>query len=339
MMASSLLLTDQIRKGRALSEEQAEAAVRAIMSGSVPAEEIREWLLALKAKGETLSEIVGSVRALRACAVPFPLGDSAAVDTCGTGGDGLKTINLSTLAALTAAAAGVPVVKHGNRAVSSASGSADLLEALGVGIDVDPEIMRRCFEKTGFAFLFAPRYHPAMKIVAPVRKELGVPTLFNLLGPLSNPAGVLYQVVGVSSPAKMDLYAQALQRLGTRRAWVVHGADGQDELSVSGYTEVIEVADGAQNRFQVDPSDYGFLVHSLRQIQGGSPLENAQIALRMIGGEPGAVRDAVLLNAGAALFVCGRAASLQQGIDQAAAAIDSGALSSLLETIKQVTHL
>ncbi len=338
-MASSLLLTDQIRNGRALTEEQAEAAVRAIMSGSVPAEEIRDWLMALKAKGETLSEIVGSVRALRACAVPFPLGDVAAVDTCGTGGDGLKTINLSTLAALTAAAAGAPVVKHGNRAVSSATGSADLLEALGVGVDIEPERMRLCFEKTGFAFLFAPRYHPAMKIVAPVRKELGVPTLFNLLGPLSNPAGVLYQVVGVANPAKMDLYAQALQRLGTRRAWVVHAADGQDELSVSGYTEVIEVTPDTQKRFQVDPSDYGFHVQSLRQIQGGSPSENAQIALRMIGGEQGAVRNAVLLNAGAALLVCGRAASLQQGIEQAAAAIDSGALSRLLENIKRVTHL
>ena len=345
-MTTFASILDQTRSGRHLTEAQTEQVVGRIMEGSMPAVEIKEWLLALRAKGEALSEVVGAARAMRSHAVPFVLSlskdERVVVDTCGTGGDRLQTANISTVAALVAAGAGVPVAKHGNRSVTSACGSADLLEALGVAIDVEPAVVERCLAESNFGFLFAPRFHPAMKAVAPIRKELGVPTLFNLLGPLTNPAGVRHQIVGVADAAKMEMYAQALQALGGERGLVVRGQDGQDELSTTGPTEVIEFNRKADPermaRYTLIPETFGIRRARLEEIRGGTAAENARIALDVLKGKSGAVRDAVLLNAAAALYVAGAAGDIANGLVLARESIDRGKALAVLEKVRQITQ-
>lgn len=335
-------LLKSIQAGRDLSEEESRRAIQQIMEGKLSAGEVKQFLLALRQKGEALSEVVGAARAMREHATPFRTDGRLMVDTCGTGGDGLRTVNISTMAALVAAGAGAAVAKHGNRSVTSFCGSADLLEALGVKIDVEPSVVERCLRETNFGFLFAPRFHPAMKAVAPIRKELAVPTIFNLLGPLTNPAGVKNQVVGVADPQKMDLYARALQALGVERVLVVHGFDGQDELSTTGSTEVIELNGKIDPtrlaRYTLQPETFGISKAQPHQIQGGNPAQNAQVALDVLNGQPGPVRDAVLFNAAAALYVAEMAGDLGQGLTLAAHSIDQAQARAVLEKVKQITN-
>ena len=325
-----------------LTEAEAEQAVGRIMEGGLSAEEIKSWLLALRSKGEALPEIVGAARAMRARSVKVRVAAPNAVDTCGTGGDGLKTVNISTLAGLAAAGAGATVAKHGNRAITSACGSADLLEALGVAVDVDPAVVERCLSETGFGFMFAPRFHPAMKAVAAIRKDLGVPTIFNLLGPLTNPAGVRHQVVGVADLPKLDLYAHALKTLGAVKVMVVHGTDGQDELSTTGPTEVVEFnarMDPARTaRYTLVPETFGIRRARPEQLKGGAPAENARIAQEVLDGKPGPVRDAVLLNAAAALYVAGAAGDLDSGLALARQSLDQGKALEVLKKVRQITQ-
>ena len=341
-MTSFLSFIEKAKEGCHLTEAEAEQAVGRIMEGSVSAGEIKAWLLELRAKGESLSEIVGAARAMRARALPVKVASPVVVDTCGTGGDGLRGINLSTLAALVAAGAGATVAKHGNRSITSACGSADLLEALGLAVEVAPEVVERCIREAGFGFMYAPRFHPAMKAVAPIRKELGVPTIFNLLGPLTNPAGAKHQVVGVADAAKLDLYAQALRALGAVKALVVHGADGQDEISTTGPTEVAEINVKIDPeriaRYTLVPETFGIRRALLRDLIGGAPAENARIAQRVLGGDKGPIRDAVLLNAAAALYAAGAAGDLDSGMVLARQALDTGKAASVLEKVKRITH-
>ena len=331
----------KIEAGQDLSEAEAESAILEIIETRASVEEVKAFLLGLRAKGESLSEVVGAARAMRSHATPVKV-DRPPVDTCGTGGDGLKTVNISTIAALVVAGAGVVVAKHGNRSVTSSCGSADLLEALGVSVDIEPLVVERSLRETGFGFFFAPRFHPAMKAVAMVRKELGVPTIFNLLGPLTNPVGVRHQVVGVARESTMDLYAQALRKLGTIKALVVHGADGQDELSTTGPTSVIEI-NSAQDpdrvaRYTLVSEMFGIPKARLEDLRGGTPQENAIKTLEVLHGKSGPVRDAVLFNAAAALYVSGEAADLPGGLSFAAQSIDSGRALAVLEKVKEITQ-
>ncbi len=341
-MTSLVHFLKEVQSGRHLTEPEAEEAIAQIMEGRSTPEEVKSFLLALRTKGEALSEVVGAARAMRAHAISIKTVGPMVVDTCGTGGDGLKTANLSTLAALVVAGAGIPVAKHGNRAITSSCGSADLLEALGVKIDAAPSVVERCLAETPFGFLFAPQFHPAMKVVAPIRKELGVPTIFNLLGPLTNPAGVRHQVVGVADRAKLGLYVEALRALGAVRAMVVHGLDGQDELSTTGPTEVVEVNIGMDPkrvaRYTLDPRAFGIRIARLEEIRGGTVKENARIAQEVLDGKSGAIRDAVLLNAAAGLYVAGACADIPSGMSVASQSIDRGRAKAVLEQVKRITH-
>jgi anthranilate phosphoribosyltransferase len=319
-----------------LEPEVMEAFIGAVMDGDVEDVVVAAVLAALRAKGETGSEIAAAARAMRARAVTVEItAPEKSVDTCGTGGDGAETINISTGAALLAAAAGVPVAKHGNRSVSSRCGSADVLEAAGVRLDVTPQVMAALHDEVGIAFLFAPRLHPAMKAVMPVRRMLGVRTVFNLLGPLTNPAGVERQVIGVWGPDVQKLMAAALADLGARSALVVHSDDGLDEISVCAQTSVVEVRDGeVVGEWRVDPTAFGIELTDRRSLKGGDAGENLRRLRAILGGEevsPGA--DAVALNAGAALYVAGAAANLEDGYRRACAVRRSGAALGRLETL------
>jgi anthranilate phosphoribosyltransferase len=265
--------------------------------------------------------------------VPLARPRPDALDTCGTGGDGAGTFNISTVAAIVVAACGVPVAKHGNRSASSKCGSADVFEALGVDVTAGPATAEACLAQAGLAFFFAPTYHPSMRHVAPVRRELGVRTAFNLLGPLTNPAGARRQVVGVPRPELTELVAKALGMLGSERAWVVHGADGLDEISTTGYTKVSEARGGAVRTFYVHPADAGLRKASLSDLAGGDAAGNARLTRQILAGETGPARDIVLLNAGAALLVAGAVTSLGDGIVTAGAAIDRGAATATLATL------
>ncbi len=313
----------KLEEGRDLSSEEAEAAVSKILS-TAEDDEIGAFLLALRAKGEKPEEIAGFVRGMKKAAntirpkVPFRL-----VDTCGTGGDGLNTINVSTAAAIVTAAAGVPVAKHGNRAVTSMSGSSDVLEALGIKVDMEPEPVKRTIEEVGIGFMFAPVFHPAMKRVAGVRKKLGVRTVFNILGPLTNPAGAKGQLIGVFDKRLCEPIACALAELGTEQALVVHG-DGMDEISNTGETFVAELKHGKVSTYTLTPESLGMLRANPEDIIGGSPKENARDILRIFKGHKGPKRDLVVLNAAAALYVSGIVGSIRQAIPIAEDAIDSG---------------
>ncbi len=327
---------EQLRRHEDLSSEQAAAVMGTIMDGQALPSQIAALLMALALKGERPAELVGFARAMRARAVPLGALHQEAFDTCGTGGDGAQTFNVSTAAALVVAGAGVPVAKHGNRAVSSRSGSADVFEVLGVRLDAPPDVVERALG-TGLAFFFAPVWHPSMKHAGPTRRELGVRTAFNLLGPLTNPAGARRQIVGVSRPEHTTLVARALLALGTERAWVVHGAGGLDELSTLGHTKVSEVRDGTVNTFYIHPLDVGLPAAQLADLAGGTAAENATLVQRLLAGERGPRRDIVLLNAGAGLLIAGRASSLREGMALAAASLDSGAAGRALDSLRRIT--
>lgn len=324
-------LLEKLVRHEDLTEEEAAAAMREVMEGRAPAAALGALLVGLVMKGERPAEIVGFARTMREHAVKLsaPAGD--VFDTCGTGGDRSGTFNISSAAAIVVAASGVKVAKHGNRSVSSQCGSADVFEKLGVNIAAVPAVVERTLHDAGIAFFFAPTFHPSMKHAAQSRKDLGIRTAFNLLGPMTNPAGARRQIVGVPRPELTELMAKALMLLGSERAWVVHGADGIDEISTTGHTKVSECRAGAVNTFYVHPADFGVTKAWPAELKGGDASANAAIVGAILDGKPGAPRDVVLLNAGAALFVAGRADSVRAGIARAAEAIDSGAARATLE--------
>jgi anthranilate phosphoribosyltransferase len=320
--------------GRDLSRAEARAVMGEVMSGGTSAAQIAGILVALRAKGETVDEITGCAEAMRDHALPVHPARRDLVDTAGTGGDGAGTFNISTAAALVAAAAGAGVAKHGNRAVSSASGSADVLEALGFELDQSPERIARSIDELGFGFMFAQAHHPAMKHAAPVRRELGTRTVLNILGPLTNPAGARAQVVGVFSADLVPTIGMVLAELGARRAFVVHGFGGIDELSPAGPNVVCEVVDGRVSERVVDPQELGIAVCDPAELAGGSPAENARTVHAIFAGdEHGARRDAVLLNAAGAVAAAGGADDLADGLALAREAVDSGAAAHRLEQL------
>jgi len=330
-------LLAHVAQGRSLSEAQAEAAFDIIMSGNATASQIGAFLMALRVRGETVEEIAGAARIMRAKAlmVEAPPG---AIDTCGTGGDASGSFNISTASALVVAGCGVPVAKHGNRALSSQSGSADVLTALGVNIDADFPIVRRCLWEIGIGFLMAPRHHSATRHVAPTRVELGTRTIFNLLGPLSNPAKAPRQLVGVFAPEWVRPMAEVLGRLGLERAWVVHGS-GLDELTTAGLTTVASLEDGKVETFEVVAEDVGLPRARLEDLRGGAPQHNARLMWELLAGAGGPLRDIVLLNSAAALIVAARADTLEDGIELAARSLDSGAARRVLEHLVTQTNM
>jgi anthranilate phosphoribosyltransferase len=331
-------LIEKLQRRQDLTTEEAARAMDAIMEGRAQPAQIAGLLVGLSMKGERPAEIVGLAQTMRSRAMRLSRSYAPVFDTCGTGGDRARTFNVSTVAALVLAACGVRVAKHGNRSVSSQCGSADLFEALGVHITADPVTVERCLDEAGIAFLFAPTFHPSMRHAGPTRKELGVRTAFNLLGPLTNPAGASRQLVGVPRPELTELVARSLALLGSERAWVVHGADGLDEISTTGYTKVSECRAGAVNTFYVHPADFGIPKASPEALRGGDAAANAQIATRILDGEKSAPRDIVMLNAAASLLIAGRAASIADGVRQAGEAIDRGAASQVLERLVRVSN-
>jgi anthranilate phosphoribosyltransferase len=321
-----------------LSRAEAEALFDRIMDGEVGAAQQAAVLVALASKGETPDEIAGAASAMRRRALRIPHGVANVLDTCGTGGDGKGTANVSTAAALLAAAGGASVAKHGNRSVSSRAGSADVLQALGVGIELPPEDLGRCLEEVGIAFLFAPALHPAMKAVMPVRRELAVRTVFNVLGPLTNPAGATRQLLGVYSPALVEPVAAVLRELGAEHALVVHGLDGLDEITTTAPTLVCEVTGEGVRRFELEPEQAGLPRRTLGELRGGDAAENAALLRRVLEGEPGPLAEIAVLNAGAALYVAGRASDLRDGVEQARALQRSGAAARKLDQLGEVSR-
>jgi anthranilate phosphoribosyltransferase len=329
---------EKLVEGQDLDADEAAAVMGLLMEERGEPVQIAALLIAWKMKGETAGEIQGCALALRERAETFGPVPATAVDTCGTGGDGAGTFNISTVAALVAAAAGIPVAKHGNRSVSSRCGSAELLEALGIRPDGGRDMTARCLRETGFAFLFAPDYHRAMQHVAAVRQTLGTRTIFNLLGPLANPARVKRQVLGVFNRRYLEPMAEALRSLGSEHVLVVHSHDGLDELSVCDATDAVELGpEGRPPRpRQFRPEEFGLRRRRPGELAGGEPVDNAGIAVRLLQGETGPCRDAVVLNAGAALYVGGAVDSITAGVDRAAATIDSGAAWRTLERLREL---
>jgi anthranilate phosphoribosyltransferase len=332
-------LIEKLQRRQDLSVEEAAGAMDEIMSGRAQPAEIAGLLIALTMKGERPSEVVGLARTMRAHATPLSRPHPDVFDTCGTGGDRAHTFNVSTIAALVVAACGVRVAKHGNRSVSSRCGSADLFEALGVNIAAPAPVVERCLDEAGIAFFFAPTFHPSMRHAGPTRKDLGVRTAFNLLGPLTNPAGAARQLIGVPRPELTELVARSLGMLGSTRAWVVHGADGLDEISTTGYTKISEYRNGAVNTFYLHPSDVAVPKATPESLRGGEAAENAEIARDVLKGTRGAARDIVLLNAAASLLIAGRAADLREGIAQAATALDSGGAAAILQKLVTASNV
>jgi anthranilate phosphoribosyltransferase len=331
------LLMQKVATGASLTEEEIADAFETMMSGVASPVQMAAFLMALRVRGETIPEITGASRLMRARMLPVEAPPDA-VDIVGTGGDGHNTFNVSTCAAIVAAGAGVPIAKHGNRAVSSLSGASDVLAALGVKIDLQPVAITRSIAKSGVGFMWAPLHHPAMKAWAPARAELGVRTILNLLGPLANPAGVKRQVVGVFNAAWTEPIAEALNNLGSVHAWVVHGSDGLDEITTTGPTRVTELKDGKIHTFEVRPSDAGLPPATLEDLKGGDATVNAAAIRELLGGEQGAFRDIVVLNAGAALLVGGKAANLREGAERAARAIDDGSAARALDQLVAATN-
>ncbi len=320
-------------EGRDLSRERAREVMNGIMQGEATPAQIGGFLIALRLKGETADEIAGCAEAMRAHVLAVRPRRTDLVDTAGTGGDGAHTLNISTAAALVAAAAGAAVAKHGNRAVSSASGSADVLEALGFNLDLPTERIAQSIDELGFGFLYAPTHHPAMRYAAPVRRELATRTVFNVLGPLTNPAGARAQIVGVYSPALVRTIAEVLSRLGAQRAFVVHGAGGIDELSPAGRNLVCEVVDGAVREREIDPVEFGIPRCDPSELRGGSPEENAAAIRSILSGAEGPRKDAILLNAAGAIAAAGHARDLGDGLGYAAEAVDSGLAAERLDQL------
>jgi anthranilate phosphoribosyltransferase len=327
---------DAVCAGDNLTADHTSTVLAEIMEGRTDVVQTAAFLIALRAKGETVSELVGLARTMRSLAAPVHTERAPLVDTAGTGG-GPSTFNVSTTAALVAAGAGCAVAKHGNRSATSKSGSADMLEALGVDVDIAPEAVGRCLDEIGFGFMFAPRHHAATAHVVPARKALGVRTVFNFLGPLTNPAGATRQLLGVADRHYQETIAEALVGLGSERALVVAAEDGLDELSLSSPTRVIEVADGRTAEWFVEPGQFGLAPADIAEVVGGTPAENAAAARSVLAGEPGPRRDIVVLNAAAAIYVGGLAPDLEAGVEAAAAAIDSGAGAAVLERLVAAT--
>ena len=321
--------------GGTLPAPLAEAAMEELMDGAAPPLQVAALLAMMRVRGETPEEVAAFARVMRARAVRVDAPDDA-VDLCGTGADGLHTFNISTLASFVVAGAGAPVAKHGNRAITSRSGSADLIEALGIPLDPGPEAVGRAIREIGFGFIFAPSYHPAMKHAMPIRRELPMRTIFNLLGPLSSPARVRRQLLGVADARLVDLIAGALSRLDTVRAIVVHGADGSDELSLAGPNHAVLVEDGVTRELVIDAVELGLRRAPLDALTGGDAQLNAAITISVLGGEPGPARDVVLLNAGAALFAAGRADDVAEGVVLAAASIDTGRAADVVTAASRV---
>jgi len=330
-------LMQKVAAGASFSEDEIRDAFELMMSGVATPAQMAAFLMGLRVRGETLAEITGACQLMRAKMLPVEAPPDA-VDIVGTGGDGHNTYNVSTCAAIVAAGAGIPIAKHGNRAVSSLSGASDVLTALGVKIDIPPIVITRSIATAGVGFMWAPLHHPAMKSWAPARAELGVRTLLNLLGPLANPAGLKRQVVGVYSPEWTVPIAEALKNLGSVHAWVVHGSDGLDEITTTGPTRVAELKDATITEFEVTPEDVDLPRATLAHLKGGDATVNAAAIRDVLRGEPGPFRDIVLMNAGAALIVGGRAADLPDGVARAAHAIDTGAAAQALDKLVAVTN-
>jgi len=331
-------LIEKLIRHEDLTSDEASAAMAEVMEGRAAEAHIAGFLVGLAMKGERPEEIVGLARTMRAHAVKLSRGMEDVFDTCGTGGDRSGTFNISTCAAVVLASCGVRVAKHGNRSVSSLSGSADVFEVLGVQIGAAPATVERCLVEAGIGFFFAPTFHPSMRHAGPTRKALGVRTAFNLLGPLTNPAGATRQIVGVPRPEFTELLARALMLLGSERAWVVHGADGIDEISTTGYTKVSECFDGAVKTFYLHPGDFGMHKSAAGSLRGGSASDNARIIGDVLAGKPGPARDVVVLNAGAALFVAGRVPSIKDGMNEAAKAIDRGTSRQTLDRLVAISQ-
>lgn len=317
-------ILEKVIAGNDLTEKEMMAYLGEIMNGEKSDAEIGSFLTALKIKGETITEIVAGAKVLREKAAPMDMGTVETIDTCGTGGDGVGTYNISTAVAIVAAAAGVPVVKHGNRSVSSQCGCADVLEAVGVKIDLTPEQVKDCVETIDIGFLFAPTFHSAMRFVGPARKALGVRTIFNILGPLANPANATSQVVGVFEERLTGIYGEVFKELGLTNVLVVHGKDGLDEITTTDETLVTELRDGVLKNYTIKPEDFGMIRSKPSDLVGGQAELNAEILKAVLSGEKGPKRDILLLNAGAALYVADKADSIQSGIAQAAKIIDEG---------------
>jgi anthranilate phosphoribosyltransferase len=319
-----------------LSRSQAEEAFGYLFEGDATPAQIGGFLMALRARGESVSEYAAAAAVMRAHCVPVKAPEGA-MDIVGTGGDGKHTLNISTATAFVVAGAGVPVAKHGNRNLSSKSGTADVQAELGINVMVGPEIVEQAIAEAGIGFMMAPIHHPAMKHVGPVRLELGSKTIFNILGPLTNPAGVKRQLTGAFAPDLIHPMAETLQQLGTEKAWLVHGSDGTDEITICGPTAVAALEDGKVRSREIHPEDAGLPVHRFRDIIGGTPQENAVALMDLLNGAQGAYRDAVLLNAAAALVVADKAATLKDGVEMARESIDSGKAKAALETLARIT--
>lgn len=331
-MAELKPIIAKLAGGEPLTRAEAEAAFEILMSGEATPTQIGGLLMAMRIRGETVDEIAGAVSVMRAKMLPVAASPEA-IDIVGTGGDAKGTLNISTAAALVVAGAGVPVAKHGNRALSSKSGAADVLAALGVNLELTPEDIARCIAEAGIGFMFAPAHHSAMKHVGPSRVELGTRTIFNLLGPLSNPAGVKRQLLGVFAPQWVEPLAHVLADLGTERAWVVHGAGGADELTLEGANEIAELRDGSVRTFTLGPDDVGLPAAPVSALIGGNAEENAAALRQLLAGVPSPYRDVVVLNAGAGLVIAGRAADIAEGIAMAKASIDQGAAAERLSLL------
>jgi anthranilate phosphoribosyltransferase len=335
-MLTSLL--EKLVRHEDLTTEEASAVMNEVMEGRATPTALAGILAAMAMKGERPAEIVGFARTMRAHAIKLSAPPNEVFDTCGTGGDRSGTFNISSAAAIVVASCGVTVAKHGNRSVSSQCGSADVFEQLGVNIAASPAVVERTLSEANVAFFFAPTFHPAMKHAGPTRRELGIRTVFNLLGPLTNPAGATRQIVGVPRSELTEPIARALMLLGSARAWVVHGAGGIDEISTTGHTKVSECRDGAVHTFYIHPSDFGVPRASADDLRGGNAGQNAGIIRQLLGGQPGPHRDVVAFNAGAALFVAGKVPSVDDGIRAARAAIDSGAAGATLAAMARLSN-
>jgi anthranilate phosphoribosyltransferase len=316
-----------------LNESEMMEVMDEVMEGQATPAQIAAFITALRIKGETIAEVTGAARIMRQKATRIDARSSVIVDTCGTGGDGKNTFNISTTAAFVVAAAGLTVTKHGNRAVSSSCGSADVLEALGVNISAAPEIVEECVQQIGIGFLFAPRLHGAMKYAIGPRREIGIRTIFNMLGPLTNPAGATCQLIGVYDPRLTEMFAGVLKNLGTKRAFIVHGSDGLDEATITGETRVSELQDGMISTYNIDPADLFGEIYSVEALRGGDATANARITKDVLTGQNGACRQIVLFNAALAIVAGEKAGSLKEGIQVAADAIDSGAARKKLQAL------
>ncbi len=329
---------NKIVHGKNLSGNEMSEMITEIFSGSITDAQIGAFMAALATKGETFEELAGAAKAMRRKALRIQVSSSTVVDTCGTGGDAAQTFNISTTTAFIVAGCGVTVAKHGNRSVSSKCGSADLLEAMGVKLDINPEIVEEAIEEIGIGFLYAPLYHGAMRYAAKARKEIGIRSIFNMLGPLTNPAGANCQLLGVYAPELTEMFAQALRLLGAKRAFIVHGHDGLDEISVCAPTRISELKDDLIRTYDITPEHFFGSKANPKDLAGGDPEENAEITRKILAGEKGPKRDVVVLNASAALVAAGKARDFNEGISLAQTSIDSGAAAAKLEKLAKYTQ-